>query len=155
MTQLPQIMIADNRPAIRQGLKALLNQYPQITVIGEAADGQEIVQKAAELQPDVILMDMQMPVMDGLEATRLIKQSQPQIKIIALTLYNSYREEALAAGVDAFLLKGCTPECLMEAILSPKQMSQETVVSSPDTIVRAVSPVPGNRQQRSDRHNQP
>ena len=75
------------------------------------------MQLAAQLKPDVILMDMQMPVMDGLEATRRIKSQGAQIRVIALTLYSSYRAEALQAGVDAFLLKGCTADCLLDAIL--------------------------------------
>ncbi|MCB8920314.1 MAG: response regulator transcription factor [Ardenticatenaceae bacterium] len=117
MKQPLHILIADNRPAIRRGLKALLTQYPQINIVGEAADGREAVQLAAQLKPDVILMDMQMPVMDGLEATRRIKSQGAQIRVIALTLYSSYRAEALQAGVDAFLLKGCTADCLLDAIL--------------------------------------
>jgi DNA-binding NarL/FixJ family response regulator len=117
MNQLLRIFIADNRLSIRQGLKALLTQYPQVSVIGEAADGREAWQMAATLQPDVVLMDMQMPVMDGLEAAQRIKSQWPQIKVIALTMYSSYRTEALQAGVDAFLLKGCTADCLLGAIL--------------------------------------
>ncbi len=125
MNQSRQILIADNRLPIRQALKALLAQYPQVEVIGEAADGRETVQMVANLRPDVVLMDMQMPVMDGLEATWRIKSEWPQIKVIALTMYSGYRPEALQAGTDAFLLKGCTADCLLDAILNNAQISRE------------------------------
>lgn len=110
-------MITDDQQPTRRGLKALLNFAPQIEVVGEAANGQEAVQLVAEYRPDVVLMDMQMPVMDGLQATRLIKSQWPEIKVIALTIYPTYRAEAFRAGVDAFLLKGCTPEVLQVTIL--------------------------------------
>lgn len=125
MNQPIRILIADNRLPIRQGLKALLSQFSQVDVIGEAADGRETVQMAANLRPDVVLMDVQMPVVDGLEATRRIKSEWPQIKVVALTMYSSYRAEALQAGADAFLLKGCTADCLLDAILDSAQISRE------------------------------
>jgi DNA-binding NarL/FixJ family response regulator len=87
-------------------------------VIGEASNGQEVVQLVAEKQPDVVLMDVQMPEMDGLEATRLIKKQWPQVKVMILTMFPSRRAEALAAGADHFLLKGCPAESLQDAILS-------------------------------------
>ena len=125
MNQSRHILIADNRLPIRQALKALLAQYPQVDVIGEAADGRETVQVTARLRPDVVLLDMQMPVMDGLEATRRIKSEWPQIKVIALTMYSGYRTEALQAGADAFLLKGCTADCLLDVILGSDQIRRE------------------------------
>jgi DNA-binding NarL/FixJ family response regulator len=98
-------------------LQALLATSPEVKVVGEAADGQEAVRLAADRQPDVILMDIQMPVMDGLEATRRIKSHWPEVKVIVLTMYETYRADALAAGVDAFLIKGCPAEQLLGAIL--------------------------------------
>ena len=112
-----RILITDDQQPTRRGLKALLNFAPQIEVVGEAANGQEAVRLVAEYRPDVVLMDIQMPVMDGLQATRLIKSQWPEIKVIALTNYPTYRAEALRAGVDAFLLKGCTPEALQITII--------------------------------------
>jgi DNA-binding NarL/FixJ family response regulator len=112
-----RLLIADDAPRSRHGLRALLATWPEVEVIGEAADGREAVRLLGEYQPDVVLMDARMPVMDGLEATRLIKNRWPGIKVVVLTLYPVFRAEALAAGADAFLVKGCPAEELLEAIL--------------------------------------
>jgi DNA-binding NarL/FixJ family response regulator len=118
MERRVRILIADDRPTTRRGLRALLTQFAQVEVVGEAANGQESVELVAECRPDLVLMDMQMPVMDGLEATRRIKQQWPEVKVIALTIYAKYRVQALAAGADAFLLKDGAPEKLAGAILA-------------------------------------
>jgi DNA-binding NarL/FixJ family response regulator len=111
-----RVIIADDRSTTRGGLKALLALLPQVEVIGEAADGQESVDLVAEYSPDVVLMDVQMPVMDGLEATRRIKKQWPAVTVIALTMHARYRDEALAAGADAFLLKDAKPGALVGAL---------------------------------------
>lgn len=118
MNQKIRVLIADDQRSARQGLKALLAFAPQIEVVGEASNGQEAVELVAEKQPDVVLMDVQMPEMDGLEATRLIKDRWPQVKVMILTMFPSRRPEALAVGADHFLLKGGTAESLQDAILS-------------------------------------
>ena len=113
-----RVLIVDDQRPTRRGLKALLSLSPQVEVVGEAADGQESVDLVAERHPDVVLMDVQMPVMDGLEATRRIKSQWPEVKVVALTMHANYRSQALAAGADAFLLKGCTAEELQAAIVA-------------------------------------
>jgi two-component system NarL family response regulator len=113
-----RVLIADDHPRSRHGLRALLATTSTVKVIGEAADGQEAVRLVETYQPDVVLMDAQMPVMDGLEASRQIKDRWPQIKVIILTMYNGRRTEAAAAGVDAFLAKGCPVENLWSTLLS-------------------------------------
>jgi len=118
VSQKIRVLIADDQRSARQGLKALLAFAPQIKVIGEASNGQEAVELVAEKQPDVVLMDVQMPEIDGLEATRLIKNRWPQVKVLMLTMFPSRRPEALAVGADLFLLKGGTAESLQDAILS-------------------------------------
>lgn len=125
MKQGVRVLIADDQRAARQGLKALLTHYPQVTVVGEAANGQEVVLLIPACQPDVILMDMQMPVMDGIQTTQAIRRHWPDTKVIALTMYSQYKTEALAAGVDAFLVKGCATDILLDVILSFSQMNSE------------------------------
>ena len=92
------VLIADDRSTARRALKALLALHPQVEVVGEAKNGGESVDLVAERRPDVVLIDMQMPVMDGVEATRRIKEQWPEVRVIALTMYAKYRAEALAAG---------------------------------------------------------
>jgi len=121
MKQPTRILIADDHPRSRNGLRALLATSPEVMVVGEAADGQEAIRLVEETQPDVVLMDIQMPVMDGLQATQQIKSRWPEVKVIALTMYGGTRAKALAAGVDAFLIKGCSAEELLGVILHPSQ----------------------------------
>jgi DNA-binding NarL/FixJ family response regulator len=120
-----QLLIADDRPRSRRGLRALLTTCPEIEVVGEAADGQEAVRFVEEQRPNVVLMDVRMPRMDGCEATRFIKDRWPEVKIVVLTMYATRRADALAAGADAFLVKGCPAEELLGTILSPTCQSDE------------------------------
>jgi DNA-binding NarL/FixJ family response regulator len=112
-----RVLIADDQRPTRQGLKALLALFPQVEVVGEAGDGQESVDLVAEHRPDVVLMDVLMPVMDGLEATRLIKRQWPEVRVVVLTMNTAYRTAALAAGADAFLLKGERPSEILRAVM--------------------------------------
>lgn len=89
-----------------------------IKVVGEARDGHEAVQFVEDCLPEVVVIDARMPGMDGLEATRLIKETWPQVKVVMLTMHADQRQAALEAGADTFLLKGCLAETLFEAILS-------------------------------------
>lgn len=118
MERQVRILIADDRPTTRRGLRALLTLLPQVEIIAEAADGEQSIDFVAEYRPDVVLMDMQMPVMDGVEATRRIKEQWPTVRVIALTIHPQYRAKALAAGADVFLLKDSNPEALIGAILN-------------------------------------
>lgn len=130
MNQRIQVLIADDQRSARDGLRALLTLYPEFEVVGLACNGQEAVQMAEEYRPDVILMDIQMPVMDGLEAIKLVKEKWPMIKVIALTMYIDNKDEALAAGADMHLLKGFDAEILYKDILS---MIDGSVRTSPVT----------------------
>ena len=94
----------------------MLALWPDVACVGEAADGQEGVRLVAEQRPDAVLMDIRMQGMDGLEATRHIKSQWPEVRVIVLTLRAECEHEALAAGADAFLVKGGPPEALRDAI---------------------------------------
>jgi DNA-binding NarL/FixJ family response regulator len=115
------LLIVDDSAAARSGLKALLETvsiHERALEIFETANGQEALQLIETILPDVILMDAQMPLLNGIEATRIIKERWPNIKVIVLTMYTAYEKEAMAAGADIFLLKGGSPEKLFEAIFS-------------------------------------
>jgi YesN/AraC family two-component response regulator len=113
-----QIILVDNRASNRRGLKALLAFELRIRVIGEAADGIEAVHLVEQGQPDLVLMDIHMPVMDGLQATQKIKRSWPDVKVVLYSVYPGYQEEAKLAGADYFLIKGNPNTPLPETILS-------------------------------------
>lgn len=116
MSKHTRVLIADDQRPTRRGLRALLAQFPNIDWVGEARDGGEAVALAATLAPDIVLMDARMPVMDGVEATRRIKSQQPQTKVIVLTMYAEYLDDATAAGADLFLLKGGSTAALQHAL---------------------------------------
>jgi CheY-like chemotaxis protein len=97
-------------------MKALLATWPLAGPVQEAASGQQAVQLVETFEPDVVLMDIRMPGMDGVEATRLIKSQRPQVKIIALSMYAEYAADAAAAGADAFVSKGQPPEQLLATL---------------------------------------
>jgi len=111
-----KVLITDDRVASRKGLRALMLTQPDIQVIGEAADGKRAIQFIKKEKPDVVIMDAYMPGMNGLEATKIIKKKWQEIRVVFLTLHEGIREEALAAGADAFLVKGCPIDSLMKEI---------------------------------------
>jgi DNA-binding NarL/FixJ family response regulator len=113
----PRVLIADDQNLIRTGFRLILNARG-IEVVGEAADGAEAVTLARELRPDVVLMDIRMPNMDGLEATRRILEHAPDVRVLMLTTFDldRYVYTALSVGASGFLLKDVTPEHLAAAV---------------------------------------
>jgi DNA-binding NarL/FixJ family response regulator len=111
-----RILIADDQPRARSSLKALLSTWPQAGEMHEASNGREAVQLVEELRPDVVLMDVRMPEIDGLKATVQIKALWPQVKVIVLSMYPEYCDEALAVGADAFVGKGEAPVRLLDLL---------------------------------------
>ncbi len=113
-----KVLIADDHRVVREGLVAILKTKENIEVVGEAQDGQEAVEKARTLEPDVILMDVSMPRMGGVEATRLIKREFPHIGIVALTMYEEqqYIFDLVRAGATGYLLKDTESAQIVEAI---------------------------------------
>jgi DNA-binding NarL/FixJ family response regulator len=113
-----RVLVADDQGMVRSGFSTLLNAQPDIEVIGEAVNGQEAVTSAARLNPDVILMDVRMPVLDGLQATRQIAATDDHPRILILTTFDldDYVYEALRAGASGFLLKDASASELAEAV---------------------------------------
>ena len=113
-----RILIADDQKRTRQSLKALLSTSLPETEIWEAANGVEALRLAEDMHPQLVVMDIRMPEIDGLDATRGIKSRWPEIKVLALSMYSGHQEEARAAGADLFVTKGESPERLLCAISS-------------------------------------
>jgi two-component system response regulator NreC len=113
-----RVLIADDHTVVRSGVRLLLETEPDIVVVGEARDGSEVVAMAETLQPDVVLMDIAMPDMDGMAATRQIKAAWPQINILGLTMHRTdeYFFEMLKAGASGYVLKGADPGDLIAAV---------------------------------------
>jgi DNA-binding NarL/FixJ family response regulator len=118
MPERLRVVIADDRSRSRDALKALLATRLDIDVVGEASDGRGALGLVETRRPNVVLMDARMPTMDGLVATRTIKERWPEIRVVVLTMYGSHRADALAAGADAFLIKGCSADDILEAVIS-------------------------------------
>jgi DNA-binding NarL/FixJ family response regulator len=116
--QCVRILIADDQKRTRQSLKALLSTSLPGAEIWEAASGAEALRLVEDMHPQLVLMDIRMPGVDGLDATRGIKSRWPQIKVLVLSMYQGRQEEARAAGADLFVSKGETPERLLGALSS-------------------------------------
>lgn len=119
MAQPTRVLIVDDSAHAREGLRALLKTRPEFEIAGEAANGLAAVQLVAECLPDVVLMDLQMPGLDGVQATRLIKQQWPAVTVIVLSMFATEQQVVLAAGADAFVLKEGAPERLLAALGVP------------------------------------
>ncbi len=113
-----RILIADDHELIRKGLRAVLNGHPDWTICGEAVNGRQAVELARQLKPDIVVMDVTMPELNGLEATRQILKKHPKIEILFLTVHESEQlvTEVLAAGARGYILKGDTTRLLIAAV---------------------------------------
>jgi DNA-binding NarL/FixJ family response regulator len=112
-----KVLVVDDQKLVRAGLRVILDAEPDVTVLGEAADGAEALRENRDLQPDVILMDIRMPNMDGLEATRrIITGSEARVLVLTTFDADEYVYGALAAGASGFLLKDAPPEQLLAAV---------------------------------------
>ena len=112
------VLIVDDQALVRVGLRKILESEPETSVVGEAADGEDAVAQAHRLRPDVVLMDIRMPVLDGIEATRRIVLAQPATRVLILTTFglDGYVYDALRAGASGFMLKDAPPEELLAAV---------------------------------------
>jgi DNA-binding NarL/FixJ family response regulator len=113
-----RVLLADDHRMFRQGLRELLERKTTFEVVGEAANGREVLERAAELRPDIVLLDIQMPGMDGVAVARQLAQAIPETKIIMLTMYRQDQHlfEAIRAGARAYLLKDADAEELVDVI---------------------------------------
>ncbi len=113
-----RVLIVDDHPALRRGLKSLLSSYPDIQIVGEAGDGASAIQAVSQFSPDIVLLDIQMPELNGVEVAQRLRRVAPAAKIIALTAYDNeeYVLSAIQAGASAYLLKSTSDETVIEAI---------------------------------------
>ena len=143
-----RVLIADDHGVVRQGLRMYLGLDPELEVVGEAANGAEALHLAHELKPDVVLMDLLMPVMDGIAATEAIRRELPEVEVVALTsvLEDSAVYGAMRAGAIGYLLKDTQAEELCRAI---KAAAVGQVQMSPSVVARLVREVPAPPQPES------
>jgi DNA-binding NarL/FixJ family response regulator len=115
---MTNVLIADDQALVRVGLRKILEAEPDTNVVGEAGDGEDAVAAARRLRPDVVLMDIRMPVLDGIEATRRIVRAQPGARVLILTTFglDTYVYDALRAGASGFMLKDAPPEEIAAAV---------------------------------------
>ncbi len=113
-----RIIIADDHQLFREGLVNLLSQAPDVEIIAQAEDGKDALKKTRELNPDIVLMDIGMPIMNGVRATEILHKELPDVKVIALSMHSDkqYIKEMLEAGAFGYLFKNCTYDQLIEAI---------------------------------------
>jgi len=153
-----RILLVDDHAILREGLRGLIEQDPQTTVVGEAANGAEAVRLAAELRPDLVIMDLTMPVMGGIDATRVITQRYPQIKVLALSMESDrfFVVEVLKAGATGYLLKDSAFAELIEAVHAvargetflPRKITTLLVKEFLQCIPEEISPVYENLTPR-------
>ena len=132
---LLRVLIADDHLLFRDGLRALLQADPEMEVAGEATNGAEVIALANECQPDVILMDIQMPKINGIEATRQIVQSHPHVKVMMLTMFEEDKSvfAAMCAGARGYVLKGVDHEEMLRAV---RAIGNGEAIFSPDIAAR-------------------
>lgn len=113
-----RIVLGDDHAIVRQGLKLLIDGQPDMIVVGEGSDGASVLERARALEPDIVVMDISMPAMNGLVATRTLKRRQPEVAIVALTRHEeeTYVQELLRAGASGYVLKQSPPPELLNAV---------------------------------------
>ena len=129
-TKAVRVVIADDQTLFRAGLARLLNEDPRVEVIGQAVDGVDAAKLAAKLKPDVVLMDLKMPNLDGIEATRQIVEADPSVKVLILTTFETDNHviQALKVGASGYVLKDSSAEAIVSSIVAV--MSGERVMAS-------------------------
>lgn len=144
-----RVLLVDDQPLLLSGFAMILSTEADIEVVGQARDGRQGVAAVAELKPDVVLMDVQMPVLDGIEATRLIAD---RTKVVILTTFDhdDYLFDALSAGASGFLLKNADPDDLVEAV---RTVASGHALLAPEVTSRVISRMSKGRVAGSGRHD--
>ena len=149
MTETISVLLVDDHAIVRQGVKAFLVTQPDLSVVGEAGSGEEAINLAAQWIPDVILMDLIMPGMDGVEAARRVKQVSPRSQIVVLTSYHEDEHifPALKAGALSYLLKDVSAEELASAV---RKAAAGEAVLHPRVAARVIKELQGRRDENSN-----
>jgi two-component system response regulator NreC len=150
--QKQTVLVADDHSILREGLCALLSNAPDLEVIGEAENGQDAIEKARQLQPELVVLDLSMPIINGTEAIRVIKQRNPKIKIIALTVHKSeeYVRATLDAGADGYVLKDDSSNDLLTSIRNVQKGNVHLSPGICDKVINGFLDRPGKaRSTRS------
>jgi two-component system response regulator NreC len=147
-----RLLICDDHELFREGVKAILRQEPAIEVVGEARDGREAVDKALQLRPDVVLMDMEMPDLNGLEATRRIRHAEPAVKVLILTMYaeDELVARCLEAGASGYVLKDIPVSQLVYAL---QAVSKGGKYMSPAALEGMVERYVGGQKRTETRYD--
>jgi DNA-binding NarL/FixJ family response regulator len=149
-TAVPTVMIIDDQTLFRRGLVKLLESDPRIKIVDDAANGAEAMEKIANNPPDVVLVDIKMPVMDGIEATRRIVSQYPKTRVLVLTTFENdgYVVEAMRAGASGYLLKDSQPEAIVTAMLAIMSGERVLAQSVADQFLNLMSD--GSQKARYD-----
>jgi DNA-binding NarL/FixJ family response regulator len=147
-----RILIADDHPVVRSGLRALLASQPDFEVVAEAENGEVAATLSASLAPDVVLMDLQMPLLDGPAAIRIIRTRQPEVKILVLTTYDTDADivPAIEDGAVGYLLKDAPPESLFQAVRSAARGEATLAPVVAETIARRLAEAPEESLSRRE-----
>ncbi|MFC4601259.1 response regulator [Cohnella hongkongensis] len=138
-----RILLADDHQIVLKGISFFLALQPDFEIVGEASNGREAVELTASLKPDIVLMDLNMPVMDGIEASRLIAESHPEVKVLVLTSFSdrSHVVPALRTGAIGYMLKEVEPDQLVEAIRSAHKGNVQLHPDISNIILSQLSPI--------------
>ncbi|WP_448810845.1 response regulator [Agromyces bauzanensis] len=139
-----RVLVADDQALFREALTTLLEVQPGIEVVGEAGDGEEAVRRGAELRPDVVLMDLRMPVLDGIAATARLRDEQPDVRVLALTTFDDDEDvfAAIRAGAVGYLLKDVSGARLVEALVAAERGESVLQPSVAAKLVARVARLP-------------
>jgi DNA-binding NarL/FixJ family response regulator len=145
-----RVLLADDQALFREALGTLLGACPEVVVVGEAGDGAEALARSAELGPDVVLMDLHMPVLDGIAATRRLKVEQPGVRVLALTTFDDDEDvfAALRAGAVGYLLKDVSSQRLVEALLAAARGESVLQPSVAAKVVARFAALPDEQRAR-------